>query len=396
MGRILLRPDTLDHGYVPERLPTRENIRRELLDEIRWFYGAPGGFRGILIHGAVGSGKTVLARRICEDLKGVFGDDIITCYVNCRFSGRIYRVLAEIARQISEDLPSRGLSRDEFIELIFLAAKERSSRMLIVLDEIDALFKGEEAAKTNDALYSISRYAEGGRHSGLSMVAICISRDIDFVYKWLDEATRASLIKSTKYLEPYKAEDLFEILSYRASLAFRLGSVDDDILRQISRIVYTHNRGNARTAIDLLRIAGEIAEMQGDDTIKAEHLRLAIREYAPIPSVDIESLHALGRHKLLLLLAIVEALKNLGGTYVTKQQVQEFYRELCYEYNENPRKNTQTWRYLKELEYELGGLLDVCVSGKNQKGRSTRIAVNAPLDCLENTIRRLLEGRRLY
>jgi len=395
---LFINPETLDHNYIPEKLPTREAIRKEILDEILMFYRkSTRSYRGMHIFGGVGSGKTVLSRRIGRDLENTLGDEIIVCYVNCRFSRRIYRVLAEIARQISDILPQRGLSKDEFIELIFTVANEKANNLMIIMDELDSLFWGQEGTKTTDVLYLLSRFAErSSRNYNLRLLILSISRTQSFIYKWLDPSTRASFIHGSKYLKPYNSEDLFTILKYRAELAFKHGAVGDDILNFIADFVSKQAGGNARIAIDLLRISGEIAESQQAAEISPKHLRLAIRERAALPSLDIETLLALKKQKLILLLSIIEALKTTNRSYVTRQEVSEFYRELCQEYDEVPRKNTQMWRYLRELEYELSGLLDVSVSGKNQKGRSSRIMINAPLDELERKIRMLLKNTYGY
>jgi len=376
----------LEHSYIPEKLPTRENIRREISASVERFLNISSrGFWSVHIYGNVGTGKTVLSRRIAKDITDR-NNDILTCYVNCRFSRRIYRVLADIAKQISDELPTRGLSKDEFLDLIFVVAKEKASSIILILDEIDSLFWGEEGKKTADILYSFSRFAERKMDLDLRIAVISISRNQDYIYKWLDAATRASFIKSTKYLSQYSSKDLFKILKYRSSLAIHPDAINEETLRFIATFVGNQAQGNARIAIDLLKMAGEIAEAQGDEQIRPEHIRIAIKEYAIIPSVDIESILALGKQKLILLLAIIRALKQTKRSFVTKNMVQEYYEEICHEYNETPRRYIQTWRYLREMEHELCGILELHVTGKNQKGRSTRILINAPLDDLERNI----------
>lgn len=392
MGKIIVAPETLDHSYIPEKLPTREKVRNELSYKISQFFSKVSGrgFRGIHIWGSVGSGKTILSRRVAEDLKSVFGRRLIVCYVNCRFSRRVYRVLAQITAQISPSLPQRGLSKDEFLELIFLAAKEQAQRLLIILDEIDSLFWGDEGEKAADMLYSLSRYLERTSLDNFYVATISISRTQDFLHKWLDPATRASFIHETKFLDKYGSKELLEILKYRATLAFREGTISEDSLSFLASFVANQAYGNARIAIDLLRLSGEIAEHLNEDSIKPEHIRLAIKEYALIPALDMEKLMGLGRHKLILLLAVILALKNTDKSYVTRTTVQRYYQDLCIEYGEEPRKTTQIWRYLKEIEHELGGIIEVVVSGKNQRGRSTRISINVPLDIFEKNIIKIL------
>ncbi len=392
MGQIFTNPNTLSHGFVPDKLPTREDIRKKILEESKRFFEiSTSNYRGIHIYGDVGTGKTVLSRRIGIDLVNIFGHNIILCYVNCRFSRRIYRVLAQIAGQISDTLPQRGLSKDEFIELIFTVASEKTGKMLLILDELDSLFWGDEATKTADTLYAISRFSEKkGNLYDLNLLVISISREQTFLYKWLDQSTRASFVQTSKYLTPYSTEDLFRILKYRATLAFRHGAFDDDLIHSIASFVCRHGRGNARMAIDLLKLSGEIAEAELADMVKPEHFRAAIKEYAIIPQLDDEVLLAMDKQKLILLMSIIEALERTDKSYVTRHEVYQFYQELCGEYGETPRKSTQMWRYLKELQIDLKGILEVFVSGKNQKGRSTRIMVNVPLRDLKLAVIKIM------
>ncbi|MCR8453853.1 MAG: AAA family ATPase [Crenarchaeota archaeon] len=389
---IIIRPESLEHTFVPDRLPAREELRYQLLSKIMDFFSkqSGAGFKGIYIYGGVGSGKTVLSRRVAMDLKAKFGDALDICYVNCRFSRRVYRVLAQIASQISPSLPRRGLSKDEFLELIFLATMERTKKLLVILDEIDSLFWGAEGDKATDFLYALSRYVERTPSGDLRVAALSISRSEEVIHKWLDPATRASFIHEKIFVKPYNPNELLEILKYRVELAFKPNSISDENIRYLANFVANQASGNARIAIDLLRLSGEIAEQQRASEIKPEHIRVAIEEYALLPTLDLEKLMGLELHKLLVLLSAVRALKNSDKAYVTKAIAQQHYREICAEYNEKPRKSTQIWRYLKEIHHELSGIVELEVSGKNQRGRSTRILINAPLEVFEKSIMKVL------
>lgn len=392
MGSIFVDPRSLEHTFIPDRLPAREELRSKLFSKIKSFFSEPlgAGFKSIYIYGGVGSGKTVLSRRIAADLKTVFGETLHVCYVNCRFSRRVYRVLAQIASQISPSIPQRGLSKDEFLDLIFIAASERAKRLLIILDEIDSLFWGTEGDKATDFLYSLSRYIEKNPPSSLCIAALSISRSEEIIHKWFDPATRASFIHEKLFIKPYSFDELVEIIKYRAELAFRPGAISDENVKYLANFVVNQAAGNARIAIDLLRLAGEIAEQQRASVVEPEHIRLAIKEYALLPALDLEKLLGLERHKLLVLLSVVRALKNVGQTYVTRALAQRYYKELCVEYDEKPRQSTQIWRYLKEIQHELSGIMELEVTGRNQRGRSTRIFIHAPLDIFEKNIMKAL------
>lgn len=386
---IFRNKSALEHSYVPDRLPMRETERKKLLGVISEFFSSGGTYKGILVYGSFGTGKTVLSRRIAYDLESEFSD-LLSIYVNCRFSRRVYRVLSKIVEQISPDLPHRGLARDEFLELIFLSAREKADKMLLILDEIDSLFWGNEGKIAADFLYSISRFWEQDK-GGLSLVVISISRDQTFLYQWLDAATRSSYIQEKLILKKYNAKELQEILEYRAELALIDGAVTRENIMFLADFVADQVQGNARVAIDLLRKAAELAEAENSSVINTEHIRRAMKEHIILPHLDDEILLGLGKQKLLLILATIRALKALNKPYVTRREVYGFYKQVCEEYNEKPRRNTQIWRYLREINHDLGSIIRITVSGQNQRGRSTRISISVPIDSLEKVILSMLE-----
>ena len=90
-------------------------------------------------------------------------------------------------------------------------------------------------------------------------------------------------------------------------------------------------------------------------------------------------------------MAIARAFKRNEGAYITRRQVSELYSIICEEYGEKPRGTTQVIKYLKSIEEESRGAVSLVVSGKGQRGRSTRIILNIPPEDLEAKVTKLLD-----
>jgi len=390
MGGILIRPDTLEHNYTPDELPHREKEREVISKKLIDFFNSDESYISWIIYGHSGVGKTVLSWRVEKDVINHFHEKIITTYVNCRQDRKVYRVLVDIVKQVEKTVPDRGLSKEDLISILFQLTAEKTGRILIILDELGTLFTDQEGMKTRDMLYSLSRFSERFRELEkklqLAVIAVVAKPHEYMFYQWLDKATRASFIKYEINLRKYSKEELFDILMYRASLAFKPGTVMEEAIDLIASFAADQGDGNARIAIDILKSAGKYADERGDGYLGVEHVRGILQYHPDMSKVDSEILESLDKHKLILLLSIVRALRAYGKSFITRTQLEEYYRVVCEEYYERPRRTTQLLRYLKDLGRELHGIVEVEVSGKNQRGRSTRIRVNVPLDTLEKRI----------
>jgi len=393
--KILIKPETLEHSYIPDDLPRREKERNIIFEQLSDFFKLNEPFFSWIIYGHSGVGKTVLSRRISEDIKKELGNEVFTVYVNCRYSRKIYRILIELVKQIERSVPDRGLSKDDLLTILFQLTAEKTGKLLIILDELGTLFVDQEGMKTRDVLYSISRFSEKytNLHRKLQLAVIAIvSKTHEYTFfQWLDKATRASFIKYEINLERYSKQDLIEILDYRASLAFKPGTVFDDAIDLIASFAADQGEGNARIAIDILKNAGRLSDKLSAGYLGVEHVRSVLKYHPDMSRVDSEIFESLDKHKLVLLLSIIRALREFQSSYITRTQLEQHYHAVCEEYYEKPRKTTQLLRYLKELGRELHGLVEVEVSGKDQRGRSTRIRINVPLDSIEKHVLKVLE-----
>jgi cell division control protein 6 len=123
---------------------------------------------------------------------------------------------------------------------------------IAVLDEVDALVK----QKGDTLLYELTRINEVLMHSKVALVGI--SNDLRFK-EFLDPRVLSSLSEEEIVFTPYNAEELKDILQHRSNLAFNENVIDNGTLSLCAALAAAEH-GDARRALDLLRVAGELAE----------------------------------------------------------------------------------------------------------------------------------------
>ena len=117
---------------------------------------------------------------------------------------------------------------------------------------------------------------------------------------------------------------LRNILLERSKIAFQDGVLSDSAL-SISSALAAAEHGDARRALDLLRVAGEVAERIGAKTITEEHVRQAEKHIEH--NRVIEALKNLTLHSKLVLLSVY----HLNKPSATTGEIYDIYNELCGE-----------------------------------------------------------------
>ena len=143
--------------------------------------------------------------------------------------------------------------------------------------------------------------------------------------------------------------------------------------------------GDARMAIELLDKAANMAENEGADEIDAEHVRGA--EAMIYSTVSESKLKSLNKNRMLALLAISRAIKK--SRYINITAAEKTYAVVCEEYGETPRKHTQFWTYVQDIE-KLGIIATVVLNDSN--GRTTLISLpGIPSKVLSEKMESLLD-----
>ena len=213
-------------------------------------------------------------------------------------------------------LPGTGLSISEVFNRILHIIEKHEVNAVFVIDEIDYL--AELIQKTGkDVLYQITRANE--RLNAGSLTLIGVSNDLTFKER-LDPRVISSLSEEEVVFTNYDLEQIKHILKARIQIAFSEGVVSDAALNLCSAMA-ARESGDARRAIDLLRVAAEIAERTQQENITEDHVRQASQKIEE--NKEIVALRSYPLHEKLLILSIMKSTEiSTGEVYTT-------YKNLC-------------------------------------------------------------------
>src|SRR5439155_1763053 len=137
----------------------------------------------------------------------------------------------------------------------------------VALDEIDKLVQ----KNGDDILYQLLKINDDLSKARVSLIGI--SNELTFT-EYLDPRVRSRLADEKMVFPPYNADELYDILAERSRLAFENGTATDGVLQLIAALA-AQEHGDARRALDLLRVSAELAERQGEEHITEEHVQRA-------------------------------------------------------------------------------------------------------------------------
>jgi len=365
--------NALSPEFVPERLPFRDSQTTAVAEVLApVLHGSKPS--NLLLYGKTGTGKTAVARYVLGRLRTETNTPNLTvAYVNTRLSNTEYRTLAEFARfidlPVDKQIPFTGLSIGEVIERIFETVRLGKKQVILVMDEIDYLVK----TFGDGVLYEFTRSNERLTPGFLSLVGI--SNDLKFK-EGLDPRVLSSLSEEELVFPPYTVEELREILTERAQMAFRPGAASLAAINLCAAMAGSEH-GDARRAIDLLRIAGEVAEREGlkeiDDACirrasdKMEHDRVE----EAIRSLPVQN------KAILLAVSMFKGGTNTGELYLA-------YSNLCRKAGLEALTQRRVSGILAELD--LLGLIEASVVSKGRRGRTKRIQLLIGNETLEKTL----------
>ncbi len=357
--------------YMPDVLPHREkeinNLASALVPALR--RETPSN---VFIYGKTGTGKTAVTKFVGKELvkKGEETKRKVNfIYINCEVVDTQYRLLQNIANHFinnwSERIPFTGWPTDEVYSKLIKMIEKESGVTVIILDEVDKL-KGDEA------LYNLSRINSDLINAKVSIVGL--SNDLKFT-EFLDPRVKSSLGEENMIFPPYDAKELEDILNQRVNIALKSGSIDEDVVPLCSALA-AQEHGDARRALDLLRISAELAERSKSLRITKKHVRLAQNKI----EIDriIEVVRTLPTQSKFVLHAILlqERYNNKSGTtgVLTTGEVYEIYKDLC----KKTRTDVLTQRRIADLisELDMLGIITARVISKGRYGRTRDIKLS--------------------
>lgn len=366
---------------MPEILPHRE---KEINDLATVLVPALRGETpsNVFIYGKTGTGKTAVAKFVGKELlkKGKeTHTNVNFIYINCEIVDTQYRLLQNIANHFinewNDHIPFTGWPTDEVYSKVKSMMDKEKGVTVIVLDEIDKL-KGDEA------LYNLSRI--NGELENAKVSVIGISNDLKFT-EFLDPRVKSSLGEENMVFYPYDAEQLQDILHDRVEMALKPGLIEGEVI-PLCAALSAQEHGDARRALDLLRVSAEVAERSNSLKITRHHVKTAQNKI----EIDriIEVVRTLPSQSKLIIYSIIlldKQNKKAGRTQaMTTGEVYEIYKELC----KKTRYNCLTQRRTADLisELDMLGIITARVISKGRHGRTREIQMSSSSKDLINVL----------
>jgi len=346
----------------------------------------------VFIYGTVGTGKTICTKFVINQLKDVSkktNTNLVTIYVNCKMkkvSDTEYRLFAQLLKEIGITVPDTGLPTDVLYRKFFEKIDEKKQTVVIIIDEIDALFK----KIGDDFLYNLTRINTELKNSGVSVIGI--TNDLSFRER-LDVRVKSSLSEEEILFAPYNALQLKNILEQRIEEGFDEGVIDDAVLNKVAAIA-AQEHGDARRALDLLRVAGEIAERSGVERITEEHVDTAEEKIdADRVMETVKSQPKQSQAVLYAIFCLHEKKKdkvNWADNRLLTGDVFAMYKNII----EKNGLKSLTQRRISDLigELDMLGIINAKIISKGRYGRTREISLSIQ-DNMKEKIGNLLSDR---
>jgi cell division control protein 6 len=311
------------------------------------------------LYGKTGTGKTVVAHYVIDKLSQRARDSnlkIRLAYTNTRVSGTSYRVLSDLATAVDLDIPFSVLAIGEVLQRKFNKISQNSYLIVFILDEIDYLVK----TYGDNLLYELTRSYERLSSGFLSIIGI--SNDLQFK-EYLDPRVLSSLSEEEIVFPPYTADEIRSILQQRVDVAFDENAVSPAAINICAALAGSEH-GDARRAVDLLRVSAEIAEREGAEQLSEKHVRIAVQKIERDRLYD--ALISLPLQAKILLLSVLNC--NLNAS---TSEVYERYKQICKRIGIEVLTQRRTSSLLSELD--LLGLVTASVISHGRYGRTKKI-----------------------
>jgi len=364
---LFINKEVLRHSYLPNTLIHREeeieSLSFNLVEALKGHIPS-----NMILYGVTGAGKTAVTKYVCKQLqeKGEkIGRKVFPVLVNCRQIDTQYRVLSHLGNTLLEefeapDIPFTGWPTDRVFKELVKRMERRGGVYVIILDEIDHLIK----KAGDDLLYNLTNINSELKEARACVIGI--SNDLKFT-DYLDPRVRSRLGQQDIIFNPYNAEQLQEILHDRAVEGIEENALSQEVIPLCSALA-AQEHGDARCALDLLRVSTEKAEKESAEFVEKRHVRAA---QAQIECDQITPVIRTLPTQQKIVLAAVMINEYNGLKNIQTGEVFYIYKQACARVSQSLLSARRVSGLISNLD--MLGLITANTVSKGRYGRSKQI-----------------------
>jgi cell division control protein 6 len=168
---------------------------------------------------------------------------------------------------------------------------------------------------------------------------------------------------------PYNALQIQDILRKRAEKAFKQDSLEKGIIEKCAAYA-AREHGDARRALELLRVAGELAERKGLSKVRIDHLDEAEEKIEKERILEI--IKTQPKQSQVTLFTIL-LMFDKGKKSIYTGDVYELYKNLCKKTDLRPLTQRRISDIIGELD--MLGIINAKIVSKGRYGRTREIKI---------------------
>ncbi len=262
----------LSKGYNPKSLEQVKHRDAEIKIYISVLSAVMQGYvpENIFVYGQTGIGKSLTTKLVTAQLEQDAIKNNIpvkVVYLNCDSIRTDFGVIKAINSIISpESLMNKFVnSFDAYFTEFCRIINSSDFIPIIIFDEIDKL--------VNPDVVNVFARVKENEQVNRNICLIGITNDILFA-QHLEPRTKSILTQRSILFSPYNANQLRDILYQRAKEAFHENVLADTVVPLCAAFA-AQIHGDARKAIEILQITGEMAEQEGSNIVEEKHMQRA-------------------------------------------------------------------------------------------------------------------------
>ena len=320
-----------------------------------------GSGKGTLLLGKSGSGKTLVTRYVSREVEkrgDERGTNIGRAVIDCGQRRSETQTVIHLAKSLNRPdetgvrIPSSGIATGAYYDRLWSIIDQLYDAVVVVLDEIDRLAPPDdeegtippEEADDSKLLMQLSRAGEEDDIDA-GMTVIGISNDLKYGDR-LDTRVESSFSPDEIVFPAYDANQLRDILDRRRD-AYRTGVLTDEVIPLCSAFS-AQEHGDARRAIDLFRLAGEVAREADATAVREEHVRSANDDAEVTRLRDL--IRGCPTQAKIAIAALAAMEEFTAGSYFKATEMYRVYRSLAEAIDVDPLGQKRITDQLREYE----------------------------------------------